>query len=95
MDYVKHINGGKVIGFKASNGSLIPNDPTNSDYAKMLLDIEADPTCSTDQDVTPVPTVDETRITAYGSIGDQLDEIYHDIDAWRVRIAQVKMDNPK
>ena len=31
-------------------------------------------------------TVDATRRAAYGDIGDQLDEIYHDIDAWRTRI---------
>ncbi len=40
-------------------------------------------------------TVDATRRTAYGDIGDQLDEIYHDIDAWRTRIQGVKTANPK
>ena len=39
--------------------------------------------------------VDATRRQAYGSWGDQLDEIYHDIDAWKTRIAGVKSDNPK
>ena len=39
--------------------------------------------------------VDATRRQAYGSWNDQLDEIYHDIDAWKTRIAQVKADNPK
>ena len=39
--------------------------------------------------------VDATRRNAYGNIGDQLDEIYHDIEAWKTRIAQVKADNPK
>jgi hypothetical protein len=39
--------------------------------------------------------VDATRKAAYGDIGEQLDEIYHDIDAWRTRIAGVKSDNPK
>ena len=39
--------------------------------------------------------VDATRKNAYGDIGEQLDEIYHDIDAWRTRIAGVKTDNPK
>ena len=39
--------------------------------------------------------VDSTRKQAYGDIGEQLDEIYHDIDAWRTRIAKVKSDNPK
>ena len=40
-------------------------------------------------------TVDATRREAYGSWGDQLDEIYHDIEAWKTRIAGVKSDNPK
>jgi len=36
-----------------------------------------------------------TRKAAYGDIGDQLDEIYKDIDAWKARIKSVKDDNPK
>jgi len=39
--------------------------------------------------------VDATRRQAYGSWNDQLDEIYHDIEAWKTRIAGVKSDNPK
>ena len=39
--------------------------------------------------------VDATRKAAYGDIGEQLDEIYHDIDAWKARIQQIKTDNPK
>ena len=30
--------------------------------------------------------VDATRISQYGSWNDQLDEIYHDIEAWKTRI---------
>ena len=36
-----------------------------------------------------------TRRAAYGDIGDQLDEIYKDIDAWKARIKKIKDDNPK
>ena len=36
-----------------------------------------------------------TRRAAYGDIGDQLDEIYKDIDAWKTRIKSVKDANPK
>ena len=36
-----------------------------------------------------------TRKAAYGDIGDQLDEIYKDIDAWKARIKKIKDDNPK
>ena len=39
--------------------------------------------------------VRKTRKKAYGDIGDQLDEIYKDIDAWKARIKKVKDDNPK
>ncbi len=39
--------------------------------------------------------VRSTRRAAYGDIGDQLDEIYKDIDAWKARIKKIKDDNPK
>ena len=39
--------------------------------------------------------VDAARRAAYGDIGEQLDEIYHDIDAWKARIKSVKDANPK
>ena len=39
--------------------------------------------------------VDATRRSQYGSWGDQLDEIYHDIDAWKTRIQTIKNNNPK
>ena len=40
-------------------------------------------------------TVRATRKAAYGDIGDQLDEIYKDIDAWKARIKAIKDANPK
>ena len=40
-------------------------------------------------------TVRATRKTAYGDIGEQLDEIYKDMDAWKARIKKIKDDNPK
>ena len=39
--------------------------------------------------------VDGTRKTAYGSWNDQLDEIYHDMDAWKARLQTIKTNNPK
>ena len=39
--------------------------------------------------------VDATRRSAYGDIGDQLDEIYKDMDAWKTRIKAIKDANPK
>lgn len=37
----------------------------------------------------------KTRRKSYGDIGEQLDEIYKDIDAWKARIKKIKDDNPK
>ena len=39
--------------------------------------------------------VDSTRRTAYGSWNDQLDEIYHDMDAWKARLQTIKTNNQK
>ena len=39
--------------------------------------------------------VRSTRRKLYGDIGDQLDEIYTNIDAWKARIKKIKDDNPK
>jgi hypothetical protein len=39
--------------------------------------------------------VRSTRRTAYGDIGEQLDEIYKDIDAWKARIKSIKDNHPK
>ena len=40
-------------------------------------------------------TVKNTRKAAYGDIGDRLDEIFKDIDAWKARIQGIKDANPK
>ena len=39
--------------------------------------------------------VRDTRRKAYGDIGEQLDEIYKNINAWKARIKKIKDDNPK
>ena len=40
-------------------------------------------------------TVRATRKAAYGDIGDQLDEIFKNIDTWKARIQAIKDANPK
>ena len=37
----------------------------------------------------------KTRKKEYGNIGEQLDEIYKNIDAWKARIKKIKDDYPK
>ena len=39
--------------------------------------------------------IKDTRKAAYGDIGEELDEIYKDFDAWKARIKKIKDDNPK
>ena len=39
--------------------------------------------------------VRKARKKSYGNIGDQLDEIFKDIDAWKVRIQAIKDANQK
>lgn len=39
--------------------------------------------------------IDRIRILQYGDWKQQLDEIYHDIDSWKLRIKKIKSDNPK
>ena len=38
--------------------------------------------------------IKRTRKSAYGDIGDQLDEIFKNIDDWRERIQSIKDENP-
>jgi hypothetical protein len=37
----------------------------------------------------------EKRLQEYPPIQDQLDMIYHDIEAWRTKIAAIKLRHPK
>ena len=39
--------------------------------------------------------IDYKRMSEYGDWRRQLDEIYHDMDSWKTRIAKIKADNPK
>ena len=51
-----------------------------------------------DSQATTLENNDKVRFTrknAYGDIGEQLDEIYKDIDAWKTRIKAIKDANPK
>ena len=40
-------------------------------------------------------SIRSTRKSAYGDIGDQLDEIFKNIDDWKTRIQSIKDANPK
>tara|TARA_R100000406_G_scaffold93538_1_gene83872 strand:+ start:63 stop:383 length:321 start_codon:yes stop_codon:yes gene_type:complete len=40
-------------------------------------------------------TIRAKRKALYGDVGDQLDEMYKDMDAWKTRIKSIKDANPK
>ena len=83
--------------FQDGNKS-IPNDPNNTDYARMLAEIEAGE-AEIIAYVEPVPGYEELRRAEYGSWGDQLDMQYHDsVDGtttWVDHVARVKAAYPK
>tara|TARA_R100000963_G_C4590205_1_gene67693 strand:+ start:151 stop:477 length:327 start_codon:yes stop_codon:yes gene_type:complete len=62
----------------------------------------AEPTSEQLETYNSVATTEEnnhairrTRKSAYGDIGDQLDEIFKNIDDWKTRIQSIKDANPK
>jgi len=85
------------------NDILLRNDSDGKgDYIKEWNVAEAQPTKEQldtfDASATTLESnnqVDATRRTAYGSWNDQLDEIYHDMDAWKTRLQTIKTNNPK
>ena len=85
------------------NNIKLQNDGTGEDYIKTWsVDGLTKPTDSQLASYETAGNTEEknntvraTRKAAYGDIGDQLDEIYKDIDAWKTRIKAVKDANPK
>ena len=85
-----------------NNNILLQNDGSG-DYIKFWnVDGLAKPTDEQLETYNSAATTEEnnnviraTRKSAYGDIGDQLDEIYKDIDAWKARIKSIKDANPK
>ena len=85
------------------NNIKLQNDGTGEDYIKTWsVDGLTQPTDSQLASYETAGNTEEknntvraTRKAAYGDIGEQLDEIYKDIDAWKARIKKIKDDNPK
>jgi len=86
------------------NNIVLQNDSNgNGDYIHTWnVDGLAKPTSEQLDTYNSAATTEEnnvvikrTRKNAYGDIGEQLDEIYKDIDAWKARIKSIKDANPK
>ena len=92
-DYETEFNAGNVIVMDNSDGAFIHT--WNVDGLTKPTDSQLD---ALDSDATKSENnakIRATRKTSYGDIGEQLDEIYKDIDAWKARIKKIKDDNPK
>tara|TARA_R100001440_G_C2516280_1_gene118439 strand:+ start:582 stop:905 length:324 start_codon:yes stop_codon:yes gene_type:complete len=87
IDFLKDVilqDDGKGAYIKEWNLSI--NKPTDKELSK--FDEQAEKNKKNNN-------VRVKRKIEYGDIGDQLDEIYKDIDAWKARIKKIKDDNPK
>ena len=92
-----------LIGREQDNAKVQLCNDGDGDYIKVWnVDGLAQPTAeqlasyesaATTKDSNNI--IRRTRKKAYGDIGDQLDEIYHDIDAWKTRIKSIKDANAK
>ena len=92
----------KVADFGPNGNIVLQNDGSGDYIHTWSVDGLAQPTDSQLASYDTAGNTEEsnnnvraTRRAAYGDIGDQLDEIYHDIDAWKARIKKIKDDNPK
>ena len=80
---------------RIADKAYIPNDPANTDYANYLKWV-ADGNTATAADAIPDPTYQENRVAEYPSIGDQLDDIYHNgLTKWKANIKVIKDKYPK
>ena len=92
-DYETEHVAGNVIVMDNGDGAFIHTwnvDSLTKPTDSQLAALDSDATKSENNAV-----IRATRKTSYGDIGEQLDEIYKDIDAWKARIKKIKDDNPK
>ena len=92
----------KIADFGPNGNIVLQNDGSGDYIHTWSVDGLAQPTDSQLASYDTAGNTEEsnnnvraTRRAAYGDIGDQLDEIYKDIDAWKARIKKIKDDNPK
>ena len=83
----------------------IPKAPDNTDYARMMEEVDAGTSTIEEVDDTIVLTYADKRRNAYPNIGDQLDMLWHAVDGddalkttyadFHTAIKAVKDANPK
>ena len=78
-----------VIGSPDGRSSISILDPEVAEWLEDGNTPEA-------ADVPPAPTYQEKRVAEYPSIGDQLDDIYHNgLTKWKATIKVIKDKYPK
>ena len=92
-DYETEFNAGNVIVMDNGDGAFIHT--WNVDGLTKPTDSQLDALNSDATKSENNAKIRATRKISYGDIGEQLDEIYKDIDAWKARIKKIKDDNPK
>ena len=95
-------NGISNVDFRKDVKIVDLSDGTGAKIIEWNIDSLAQPTDDQLNSYNSSATTEEsnnvirgTRRNAYGDIGEQLDEIYKDIDAWKSRIKSIKDANPK
>ena len=98
----KYLEANSKVYLDENNNYVLQDDGSGTYIKSWSVDGLAKPTDDQLASYNSAATTEEnnnvirsTRKKSYGDIGDQLDEIYKDIDAWKTRIAKVKSDNPK
>ncbi len=92
-DYETEVNAGNVMVMDNGDGAFIHT--WNVDGLTKPTDSQLD---ALDSDATKSENnakIRATRKVSYGDIGEQLDEIYKDIDAWKSLIKSIKDATPK
>ena len=92
-DYDAEVDAGNVIVMDNGDGAFIHT--WNVDGLTKPTDSQLDALNSDATKSENNAKIRATRKISYGDIGEQLDEIYKDIDAWKARIKKIKDDNPK
>ena len=95
-------NGISNVDFRKDVKIVDLSDGTGAKIIEWNIDSLAQPTNDQLNSYNSTATTEEnnnvirgTRRSAYGDIGEQLDEIYKDIDAWKARIKSIKDKYPK
>ena len=76
--------------FKMLNGARV--ELTEEEVAQSVKDSEA---IQAEKDAYDAEAWLRSRVNEYGRWGDQLDEMFHNFDAWKTRIQSIKDKYPK